>query len=71
MMLQTTQNLGLINRTYPADSIYPGNSSKTQWQRFENQVAQLNFNASIGTQYKVLYMGRHGEGYHNACYDRI
>lgn len=61
--------MGLINRTYPADPkvTYGAKSSKTQWQRFENQVAKLNFNSPPNVQYKVLYLGRHGEGYHNAA----
>lgn len=54
---------GLINRTYPADSSASGNL--TQWQRFEHQVYQLNRQAPRGTEYKLLYMGRHGDGYHN------
>lgn len=59
-----TTNFGLINRTYPSDtSVHQHNS--TQWQRFKHQVAQLNRQAPRGVQYKVLYMGRHGDGYHN------
>ena len=67
-MYQTKANFGLINRTYDADVKFGSSlANKTQWQRFENQVAQLNYNSSSTVQYKVLYMGRHGEGYHNAA----
>lgn len=59
-------NFGLINRTYPSDaSLHHGNP--TQWQRFDHQLVRLNKEAPRGVQYKVLYVGRHGEGYHNAA----
>ncbi|KAL9008318.1 MAG: hypothetical protein Q9173_006545 [Seirophora scorigena] len=60
-------NFGLINRTYPTDVNYDPKGKRTQWHRFTNQVFRLNRDAPRGTQYKVLYMGRHGEGYHNAA----
>ncbi|KAL8909408.1 MAG: hypothetical protein Q9207_000243 [Kuettlingeria erythrocarpa] len=60
-------HFGLINRTYPTDAGYDPRGKKTQWQRFANQVFKLNRDAPRGTQYKLLYMGRHGEGYHNAA----
>ena len=62
----TATNLGLINRPYSSD----GNlhhRDLTQWQRFERHVAELNRAASHDTQYKVLFLGRHGNGYHNAA----
>ncbi|KAL9131841.1 MAG: hypothetical protein Q9217_000287 [Psora testacea] len=58
-------NFGLVNRTYPAD--HKNDAKKTQWQRFAAQVSQLQHQASKNVQYKVLFMGRHGEGYHNAA----
>lgn len=60
-----TTNFGLINRTYPADTTLHSNHNLTQWQRFKHQVTQLNREAPRGTEYKLLYMGRHGDGYHN------
>ena len=62
----TTTNFGLINRTYPCESSAPG-SHRTQWQQFKRQVSQLNRYAPRGVEYKVLYLGRHGNGYHNAA----
>lgn len=44
--------------------------SKTPWQRFEHYVKTLNGNAEEGTEYKVLYLGRHGQGYHNVAESR-
>ena len=61
----TSTNFGLINRTYPSDSTLPHNKNLTQWQRFEHQVVQLNRDAPRNTQYKLLFLGRHGDGYHN------
>ncbi|KAL2056144.1 hypothetical protein ABVK25_003787 [Lepraria finkii] len=57
-------NFGLINRTYATDGNHH-HHNLTQWQRFERQVSQFNRDAPSGTQYKLLYMGRHGDGYHN------
>lgn len=51
-----------MNQTYPGAS---GNG--TQWQRFTQIVNSLNANAGLDTVYKVLFMGRHGEGFHNAA----
>ncbi|KAL8801521.1 MAG: hypothetical protein Q9223_006856 [Gallowayella weberi] len=60
-------NFGLINRIYDTDATYDPNGQKTQWQRFENQVFRFNRASGRKVQYKVLFMGRHGEGYHNAA----
>ena len=62
----TTTNFGLINQTYPGDSLADV-TRLTQWQRFKNQVFQLNRHSGRDVEYKVLYMGRHGNGYHNAA----
>ncbi|KAI1192881.1 phosphoglycerate mutase-like protein [Nemania serpens] len=63
----TTVNYGLINRAYPTDKEFDRHGKKTQWQRFEHYVNTLNVHADKDTQYKVLFMARHGEGYHNAA----
>ncbi|KAE8447826.1 hypothetical protein EG329_010055 [Mollisiaceae sp. DMI_Dod_QoI] len=60
-------NFGLINQTYPADSQFDPKDQKSQWQRFANQVFRLNLEAPSNIQYKVLFIGRHGEGFHNAA----
>ena len=39
----------------------------TQWQLFEREVARLNDQAPPRTDYRVLFIGRHGEGLHNAA----
>ncbi|KAI0799256.1 phosphoglycerate mutase-like protein [Xylaria sp. FL0064] len=63
----TTVNYGLITRSYPTDGEFDRQGKKTQWQRFEHYVETINRDADKGTQYKVLFMARHGKGYHNAA----
>ena len=63
----TDTSFGLINRTYTTDPVYDPNGIKTQWQRFANQVFRLNQLSGHRVQYKLLFLGRHGEGYHNAA----
>lgn len=60
-------NLGLIDRAYDTDTEYDPAHEKTQWQRFNHHVVRLNRRSARHVQYKVLYMGRHGEGYHNVA----
>lgn len=60
---QTAVNFGLLNKTYPGS----GSGNATQWQKFTQVVDSLNADADLDTVYKVLFMGRHGEGYHNAA----
>ncbi|KAL1968181.1 hypothetical protein VTN77DRAFT_2016 [Rasamsonia byssochlamydoides] len=62
-----TTNFGLINRPYDTDAAFDPNGEKTQWERFEYKVRSLNREADERTQYKVLFMGRHGQGYHNVA----
>ncbi|KUJ11981.1 phosphoglycerate mutase family protein [Mollisia scopiformis] len=62
-----TTNFGLINRAYDTDANFDPEGTKTQWQKFDHHVTQINHESDSNTQYKVLYMGRHGQGYHNAA----
>ncbi|KAL8752976.1 MAG: hypothetical protein Q9184_005565 [Pyrenodesmia sp. 2 TL-2023] len=64
-------NFGLVNRTYSSDTHDEDQKdSTTQWQRFENEVKGLNDEADEGVVYKVLYLGRHGQGVHNVAEQR-
>ncbi|KAH8685948.1 histidine phosphatase superfamily [Tricladium varicosporioides] len=63
----TISNFGLIDRSYDSDPHADPHKTKTQWERFEHEVARLNQESGSKTQYKVLYLGRHGEGYHNVA----
>ncbi|KAL8826890.1 MAG: hypothetical protein Q9191_003525, partial [Dirinaria sp. TL-2023a] len=59
-------NFGLINRSYPNELNISGKKhNPTQWQRFAREVSYLNLHAPSDTEYKILYMGRHGDGLHN------
>lgn len=58
-------NFGLINQTYETTNNLA--EPLTQWQQFEQHVEAMNAAAPPNTVYKVLFMGRHGEGYHNVA----
>jgi broad specificity phosphatase PhoE len=62
-IVQTATNFGLINQTYIGQSA----SGFTEWQKFAAEVSRLKDAAPKGTSYKVLFLGRHAEGYHNAA----
>jgi broad specificity phosphatase PhoE len=60
----TLPNLGLIERIY--DSV--GNTEEDNlepWERLTKHIKLLNANAPTNTQYKLLFITRHGLGYHN------
>ncbi|KAL4783002.1 histidine phosphatase superfamily [Aspergillus varians] len=67
----TSHNFGLLDRTYDADKLATQTGSKnlTQWQRFHRQLEHLNEKAPKHVSYKLLFLGRHGEGWHNAAED--
>lgn len=60
-------NFGLINRTYPSDPSCPQDQKSTQWQRLAYYISTLNKKAPKNERYTLLFMGRHGEGFHNAA----
>ncbi|KAF2215756.1 hypothetical protein CERZMDRAFT_34997 [Cercospora zeae-maydis SCOH1-5] len=60
------QNFGLINRKYPTDQTTVSAVS-TDWQRFMRYVHYLQATTGEHITYKVLYLGRHGEGFHNVA----
>jgi len=60
----TASNFGLINRSYPSDSKNP---KLTQWQRLAKYISSLNSKCKINERYALLFLGRHGEGFHNAA----
>ncbi|KAK2594522.1 hypothetical protein QQS21_007741 [Conoideocrella luteorostrata] len=59
----TQTSLALLSRDYPSDS--ESSEHKTDWQRFAGHVRALNRDASPSVSYKILYLTRHGFGYHN------
>ena len=55
----------MINRTYEGDAEFEIGGRKSQWERFANEVYLLNYRAPSNVQYKVVFIGRHGDGLHN------
>lgn len=60
-------NFGLIQRPYPSDSSCPHGKRATNWQRFAHYLSTLNVKADYNERYVLLFLGRHGDGYHNAA----
>jgi broad specificity phosphatase PhoE len=60
-------NFGLINRTYPSDSSCPSKHNSTQWQRLAHYISTLNQHSPRNEHYTLLFLARHGEGFHNAA----
>lgn len=63
----TTSNFGLIPRSYDSDESERKHEEEglTDWQRFNRHLSILNTQAPDGTFYYVLFLARHGQGYHN------
>ncbi|RMZ73855.1 phosphoglycerate mutase [Pyrenophora seminiperda CCB06] len=59
------ENFGLVSRSYPTDS--EEQEQEQQWKRFEKYVRSLEEGKQAGESYKVLFLGRHGEGWHNVA----
>ncbi|PNP51252.1 hypothetical protein THARTR1_08156 [Trichoderma harzianum] len=59
----TLPGFGLINRRYDTD----GNSEpgQTQWERFMHHLNHLNTEAGGQARYKLIFVIRHGQGFHN------
>lgn len=66
---QAKVNFGLLDRDYPTDKRFDADGDKTQWQRFQRWVDYLNSRCHNdgSAQYKLFFLGRHGEGWHNAA----
>ncbi|KAF2661388.1 phosphoglycerate mutase-like protein [Lophiostoma macrostomum CBS 122681] len=61
----TRPNLGILNRSYDTDQDFDPQGQKTQWQRFEHWVREMNKIDPSHRQYKIFYAIRHGQGIHN------
>lgn len=51
---QTKVNFGLVDRPYASDGENP-DQGRTQWEKFELEVARLNHESEANVQYKVLF----------------
>lgn len=58
-------NFGLISQPYPSDTSATAHDS--DWLRFSRFITHLNSAAPEGSSYKLFYLGRHGEGFHNVA----
>lgn len=58
-----------MERSYPTDKHSDPEGVKLPWERFDRWIRHLNMGhrKSEMVRYKVLFMGRHGEGWHNAA----
>ena len=66
--VQAQHNFGLIDRKYPTDGKFDPHGTKSQWQRFARLLKALNHcRDRESVRYKILFMGRHGQGYHNVA----
>ncbi|KAL8862660.1 MAG: hypothetical protein Q9178_001158 [Gyalolechia marmorata] len=55
-----SKNFGLLEKNYQTEGVHPG-EGKTQWQRFEQEVARLNHEAPSGTFYKRYWAAQEGD----------
>lgn len=63
-----SKDFGLLNKEYAEGTALDSREKDTtRWQRFEREVTRLQDEAKSGTIYKVLYLGRHGQGVHNVA----
>lgn len=61
--LTTQPQFALLPRAYPSDS---PTADQRPWARFTAHVAALNRDSAKNVSYKILFVTRHGQGFHNA-----
>ncbi|KAF7973523.1 hypothetical protein HWV62_14946 [Athelia sp. TMB] len=44
--------------------------SPDRWHAFKEKIFRLNVDATNGTVYKVFFLGRHGQGFHNVAEEK-
>lgn len=69
LKITTQPDLALLPGPYESDG--PEDAGKSQWGRFAGYVDFLNERAEEGVCYKVLYLTRHGKGWHNMVHERV
>lgn len=67
---ETHGDLGLIPQSYFGE-VASEDKGLTNWQRFAKHVERLNQAAPDGETYKVLFVTRHGQGYHNVMEAKV
>ena len=61
--LTTRPLFALTPRDYPSDTA--ATKDNRPWARFTAHVAALNREAPANISYKIMFLTRHGQGYHN------
>ncbi|KAL3477722.1 histidine phosphatase superfamily [Aspergillus californicus] len=67
-----SSNFGLITRPYPSDTDAEHDDQDqkkplSQWERLSFFIQTLNRTSDPSTSYKLLFLGRHGQGVHNVA----
>jgi len=57
--------VGYIQRLQVLPSFGLLDDSKDRWHNFRRRIEEINASAPDGTCYKVLFVARHGQGWHN------
>ncbi|KAG2361454.1 histidine phosphatase superfamily [Suillus spraguei] len=59
------------SRSFPSKALPPRfgliDHSDDRWKVFRQKINQLNKSSPASTKYKVFFIGRHGEGFHNVA----
>ncbi|KXJ87664.1 histidine phosphatase superfamily [Microdochium bolleyi] len=63
--ISTTPGLGLIDQAFKTDAEFDPDGKKTAWERFSHFLEDLNKKEAGSAEYKLFFLARHGEGYHN------
>jgi broad specificity phosphatase PhoE len=63
---QRKENFGLIDREYSTETS-PTTQLRQHWTQFSEHIRALNSDTAPGESYKVLFLGRHGQGWHNVA----
>ncbi|KAI0024136.1 histidine phosphatase superfamily [Xylariomycetidae sp. FL0641] len=61
----TKVGLGLIDRAYDTDAAFDPERRMTQWERFVHFLKKQNEVDDGKVAYKLIFVTRHGEGFHN------
>ncbi|KAH7025826.1 histidine phosphatase superfamily [Microdochium trichocladiopsis] len=63
--ISTSTGLGLIDQPFDTDADFDPKKDKTLWERFVYFLNDLNKKEAGRAEYKLFFLARHGEGYHN------
>lgn len=67
--ISTQPSLGLLTKMFQGDGA--AGFDQRSWTRLELHVKYLNEHSDDNTSYKVLYLTRHGLGYHNKKHTEV